>query len=364
MSTQLDSLISKATEHYSGFLGFSPKRTKIEMLNQESWNCFCKKYNLNHNSEGIFLTRNLTAYLLENSENLELNLFHEYFGHGLFCEYSKQGKFMEQLEKKTKKEEKIHFKGKSFSLEDLAQFRKQNPLSEILQKNNEKNVATYELFAIWTEKYLSEKLNINQFKKKYSELPKNINGGLNQLVEFQKNYGELALMYEIGMPKYYDQDKIKNLLQQLFKDKVNTIQLALLYGSRKPYSDIDLFIISKEITNFNSDWLDIYALQPEQFEYALSMFDISVTDPLLTGEFILGDNNYLNQKKQQLTRQPITKEAIYYNIIKAKEQKLLARQFPNSSKENSRGESYFHTYLKNTIALRQGKRMLTKKDLI
>lgn len=364
MFTQLDSLISKATKHYSELLGFSPKRTNLQLLNQESWDCFCRKYNLNHNSEGVFLIRNLTAYLLENSKNLELNLFHEYFGHGLFCEYSKQGKFIELLENKTKKEERIHFKGRDFSLDELIQFRKQNPLSIILQKSNEKNLAAYELFAIWTEKYLSEKLGINKFEKKYSELPKNINEGLNYFLEFQKNYGELVLMYEVGMPKYYNKDKIKSLLQRLFKDKANTIQMALLYGSRKPYSDIDILIVSKEITNFNNDWLDIYALQPEQFEYALSMFDISITDPLLTGEFILGDNNYFNQKKQQLEKQPITQEAIYYNIIKAKEQRILSKNFPNNSKENSRGESYFHTYLKNAIALKQGKRILAKKGIL
>jgi hypothetical protein len=194
-------------------------------------------------------------------------------------------------------------------------------------------------------------------------MSKEIKENLERMLKFQEDCGELALFYEIGMPKYYNLEKIKNLFERIFKDKINPIKLILIYGSKKPYSDIDLFIVSEKIKDFMSNWLDIYSLSPKQFEYSVSVFDIAVTDPLLTGEFVFGDREYLEQKKWQLQKQAITWESIYYNVIKGKEQKNLVKDYPKNSKEWEIRVSYSETYVKNALALRQGKRKLTKTAL-
>lgn len=363
MVKNLNNLILNASQYYQQLLNIKPKRTKLQILSKKEWQQFCQKINLNYTSEGFFLLRNLTAYLLKESKNMHLNLFHEYFGHGLFCEYSKQGKFLEKLEKRLEREEKQKFKGKKFSLQEIQEFRKQNPNFILLQKEKKSNL--YEIFAIWTEHYLSELFEMkDKFNKKYKNIPKEVKDNLEKMLNFQKNYGELVLFYEIGMPKYYDANKIKNLLEQLFKEKTKSMELVLLYGSKKPYSDIDLFIVSKEIENFSNRWLDIYSLNPKEFEYSLSVFCISVTDPILTGEFVLGNREYLEKKKRQLQEQPITKEAIYYNLIKAKEQKIYAESYSNDLEKYSKAMSYAETYLKNALALMQGKRKLTKESLL
>ena len=355
-------LINQASQHYQQLLNIKPRRTKLQIIPRDKWQNFCKRLNLNHNSEGVFLQRNLTAYLLADSEYFPLNLFHEYFGHGLFCEYSKHGKFIERLERRLAREERRKFRGKQFTLEELIKFREQNPLFKLLQKA--RNNLLYEVFAIWTEYYLSELFGVgDKFEQKYKRTPKKLRDNLEQLANFRKNYGDLALFYHLGFPKYYDTDKIRILLRNIFKDKINSARLVILYGSRKPYSDIDLFVVSDEVGNFRNDWLDIYALTPDEFEYSVSVFRISVTDPLMTGEFVLGDEDYFEQKKRQLQEQPITKEAIYYNIIRSREQGILAKQFPKNSKEREIGNSYAETYLRNALALKQGKRKLTKNLL-
>jgi len=61
-----------------------------------------------------------------------------------------------------------------------------------------------------------------------------------------------------------------------------------------------------------------------------------------------------------LQEQPITREAIYYNLIKSKEQKVLAKMYPESSRNNIIGKSYAQTYRRNALLLKQGKRLLTK----
>jgi len=359
----LDDLISQISEHYQQLLSIKPRRTKIQILSAIEWQNFCRKFNLDNSSEGISLSRNLTSYLLANSEFLPLNLFHEYFGHGLFFEYSKQGRFIQKLEKKLIKEEKMNFKNRQFTLEELLKFREKNSSFKLLQK--EKNNPLYEVFAIWTEHYLCELFKMkDKFEQKYKKISGKIKENLEKFIDFQKRQGELALFYEIGMPKYYDSLKIKTLLETIFKEKIKSARLVILYGSKKPYADIDLFVVSNEIKDFKNNWLDIYSLTPAEFEYSVSVFRISVTDPLLTGELVLGDKNYFEQKKKQLQEQPITQEAIYYNLIKSKEQKILAEQFPRNSKEYVIGMSYAETYLKNALALKQGKRKLTRNSLI
>ena len=361
--SKLSNLVFEASNHYQRLLSIKLRRTKLCVLKKDDWENLCERLNLYIGSEGIFLSRNLTAYLLGDSKFLHLNLFHEYFGHGLFFEYTKQGKLIEKLEKRLLKEEMKNFKGKQFTWEELLKFREQNPNFKLLQKL--RNDFLYEIFAIWTEYYLSEIFNMKtKFEQKYNQIPKEVKDGLEQLINFQKNYGDLALFYHIGFPKYYDNGRIRNLLKNIFKDKITSAKLVILYGSRKPYSDIDLFVVSDEIKDFKNDWLDIYSLTPKEFEYSVSMFRISVTDPLLTGELIMGDKNYFEQKKRQLQEQPITQEAIYYNLRKSKEQKILAAQFPSNSKEYQIGMSYVQTYLKNALALKQGKKVLTKKALL
>lgn len=232
LNNSLKEITREVSEHYQKLLNITPKRINLKILERGEWQDFCRRFNLNHNSEGIFLPRSLTAYLLEDSENFSLNLFHEYFGHSLFFEYSKQGKFLEKLEKKLEKEERINFKEKQFTLEGLSKFRRQNPNFRLLQKINDD--LFYETFAIWTEHYLSEIFGIKDlFKQKYKDMPKEAKENLEQFLNYQQNYGGLALFYEIGMPKYYDANKIKKLLVDIFKDKIKSFKLALLYMVQK-----------------------------------------------------------------------------------------------------------------------------------
>lgn len=71
----LSNLVDEVSQHYQQLLNIKPRRTKLQILPRKEWQGLCKKLNLNHNSEGIFLSRNLTAYLIKDSRFLPLNLF-------------------------------------------------------------------------------------------------------------------------------------------------------------------------------------------------------------------------------------------------------------------------------------------------
>jgi hypothetical protein len=95
-------LFSDINENYKKLLDYSVEETELKKLNPKQWNIFCDKHYLNKNSSGIYLPRNQTAIIPLGNK---LSLFHEYFGHGLFCEQSLIGIELVNLEKRLLGEE-------------------------------------------------------------------------------------------------------------------------------------------------------------------------------------------------------------------------------------------------------------------
>ena len=156
-------LISDINNYYEDLLGYSVEKTKLNSLNETQWNSFCNKYNLNKNSSGIYLPRNQTAIIPINNS---LSLFHEYFGHGLYCEQSLSGRNLIDLENKLLKEEKQEFQNRQFSLEEIQKFREKNQTFKELREFENKNLGLYEGFAIFSEYFLSKEFNLkDSFEK-------------------------------------------------------------------------------------------------------------------------------------------------------------------------------------------------------
>ena len=159
-------------------------------------------------------------------------------------------------------------------------------------------------------------------------------------------------------------NRIKGLLEDVYGNKLEDVKFALLYGSRKEFSDIDVFMIGEDIPRIRNDWLDVVSYSPEEFEEKRRLFDVEITDPLFSGEIILGDRNYLEQQRKLLTGQPITEKAIRYNLREAEQQEKSAYDFPEESEWRQIGLSYAETSRLMAENLRQGKRIFTKRDLL
>ena len=78
----------------------------------------------------------------------------------------------------------------------------------------------------------------------------------------------------------------------------------------------------------------------------------------------MGDKNYLLQQKNLLFEQPITEEAINYNLQEAEEQEKSANEFSEDSEWRQIGLSYSETSRLMAENLRKGKRIFTKRDLL
>ncbi|MDP1695309.1 MAG: hypothetical protein Q8L29_00145 [archaeon] len=363
MLNEIKLLLNKTDNYYRTLLDIT-SRSKLFILEDKDWNNLCNQNNLKKEVSGIFLPRNMSAYVKENNEFLPLNIIHELYGHGLFFEFSKRGRFFTKLEEKLFREEKKLLKGRRFSMAELEEARKQSSTFSLLKKTEQESSTFIEAFAIWTEKYLSDNFGLGElFRKKYEEKMPEIEKMIEEFEDFRKRHGEKAIFYESGFPKYYDSKSLALFLRRFLGNKLSEEDICMVYGSRKPYSDIDVLHVSKTPINHTNRILDIYGFTPRLLDYRIKLFDISVTDPIISGEIVIGSEDWLGDKMNQLLTQPITMEAIYYNIIRAKEQTVLAKEQPVDSKLYYEGMSYADTCMKNALALKQGKRLLTKKAL-
>jgi len=78
----------------------------------------------------------------------------------------------------------------------------------------------------------------------------------------------------------------------------------LLYYGNKEGNDIDLLAVVKNDTNLNSyhpGSIDLYEMPYRYFLKALRFFDPTVTEPLLTGDLLIGYSQRLEQRKQEIT---------------------------------------------------------------
>ena len=94
---KIKKLLDSSNQFYQELLGYKPEQTSLQQIPETQWNEFATQRGLNPNSSGIYLPRNQTAIILEENS---LALFHEYFGHGLYCEQSLIGRKLIDLEKK------------------------------------------------------------------------------------------------------------------------------------------------------------------------------------------------------------------------------------------------------------------------
>ena len=355
-------LLNSSNQFYQDLLGYAPEQTSLKQIPENQWNQFAQLRGLNPDSSGIYLPRNQTAIIRDESP---LSLFHEYFGHGLYCEQNLTGRKLIDLERKLLEEEKQEFSGSKFTLEDLQRFRQQNQTFQELENFRQENLGRYELFAIWTEYLLSGEHGLREdFERKYNSLSGQEKEAVDSVINFSSQYGDLATMYVQGMARRTMPERIRRLIKNLCGEKLDTIKFGVLFGSREEFSDIDLYLVSDEIEPFSSDWIDTRVHTQEKFEEGIRYFDVRVTDPLFSGEFVFGDRRYLEEQKQRLREQPIIEKAIKYNLQKSEDYQRLKKEEFELCDQVKSPLSYSKTYLANSLALREGKRLFTKEDLL
>lgn len=356
-------LLDSSNQFYKDLLGYKPEQTFLQQIPESRWSEFATQRGLNPNSSGIYLPRNQTAVIQEQNP---LSLFHEYFGHGLYSEQSLSGRKLVDLEKKLLEEEKQEFSNSKFTLEDIQRFRQNNRTFQELDEFRKQNLLQYEAFAIWTEYLLSGEYGLKDlFGRKYDSLQGQEKGAVDSAINFSEQYGNSATFYASGLARKTAPEKVKKLLEEVYRDKLEDVRFALLYGSKKEFSDIDVFMVGNGIPNeAHSDWLDVKCKSHKEFNIGLKNFDVRILTPLMNGEFIFGDRNYFDQAKQQIQNQAISEEAIKHNLKWSSRMQRLMNENSEDDFLRNKFEGYSQTYLANALALRQGLKLFSKEDLL
>ncbi len=345
-------LKNKAEDHLLEKFGIVPEKSKILLYKTPEWDAFCSKSGFPEGVLGMYSCLSYSAHIHEDSRFFPLNFFHEYFGHGLWTEYTDYG------QEKTRLEEKVSRERPGLkNLENSKTYWELKLLHEATMPQNEG-------FATWMEHYLSALTGYEKlFLKLIDKMPKDRKDFYQNYKDYEQSYGEHALLYSAGFPKHYNTAIIEDILKKLFKEDFKSIELALLYGSKKPRSDIDVFIVSDKIQDTFLNWIDIKSVDPKTLTDMISHLDISVTEPLFTGELICGNKSYLGQLKETALKMPITEKAVTYNIHQAEHARKVAITNDGDLSKYQTAMGWNRSYFANARLLINGKKTLTRKGL-
>lgn len=350
MSSSLDSILSEASEFISSEFGLQLEKSQLKPYSPEDWQTFCQANNFDTESGGLYVPNSYSAYVGVDSPALISNIFHEFFGHGLFCEYSQIGK-----------------KLASMSGEDADAFLYGvvDPRIQPLGLCS-RNIGNYEGFALWLESLLCKETgNAAAWELKKERLPEPYLHLFEYFHEAEQRLTRFGLLSQLGFPKSYDSEKLLQTLEHFYGDSFAEIDFIVLYGSQKPESDIDFFIVSSNPSqDYFNGWLDIYELNRQEFEYLVDHLDISVTDPLFSGTLIYGDENHFQQLKQRIQDLPIIEGAISHNLAEAQKQRDYLPLFENMPRERKSCISYIKSLTRNAEELRKGNKLLTLQGLM
>jgi len=296
-------LIIQASEILEDKFKIKPEKTKLyihediyELLNQTR----------NPQAQSIFFPRDLSAHVSRG--RLEF-IFHEYHGHGLYCEQSAYGKKMV--------EDENNFN--NMSQEEIQQIL----LLHEYQKPN------FEGHALWIEDFLLTKLNKFEilenrlkelktlaFESQFHPNLKTQKDVYNRIKQFELENGIFELWYSLGFPRQFDKDTLIGIAKEKINSRFDNLVFLIHFGSKNPKGDVDICAVLEDNIKLD-EYKDSRTIDLVQYNYfdlikRINLFDIVITQPLLTGELVYGKKNEFERLKAELRKQKPTEEAIKY----------------------------------------------------
>ncbi len=347
----LDALLKDASSFITSEFGFDIEKSKLKPYSSKNWQKFCQKNNFDTNSTGIYIPSSYSAYVRTKSPFLTPNIFHELYGHGLFVEHSQIGKKLTEIIQDSRDE-------KSFMFDEV------NPEDQIFGIAK-RNIHNYEGFAVWLEALLCENTgNSKVWNAKKDGLREDYNSLFDFFKDAESKLSRFGLISQLGFPKYYDDDKVLDVVKKLYGSDFNNVDFVILYGSQKPESDIDLCIVSNNPSNqYFNGWLDIAELNREDFQNRMNNLDIALTDAMFSGRLVFGDENTFRKYKKNILEKPISQEMIVYNKKKSDLQKEYLSSYQDNSRMRKLCLSYKDSFSQNADQLIKGNKPLTLSKL-
>lgn len=110
--------------------------------------------------------------------------------------------------------------------------------------------------------------------------------------------------------------------------------LGIIYGSKQKTSDLDIFLIYDFPVEKNVfiDNYDLNQIEKNNFSFKLFNKDVEYTDPILTGEYFIGNEQILQEAKYFVLNKPVEKNSFDYLTKRSIETFLQAKELYSSGK--------------------------------
>lgn len=344
MKQPLAQAVAKAHHAMRDLFGATIERTRLQIHNEESWCASRPTDVLLPHTTGYFDPIRMRAHLRSSSEHFIPDAFHEIYGHGFLLEQSPIGKLFHSQT--------------AADLQTLLASDRHAPYGIVnsLREN-------LEAFAHWLEATLCEQTGYaDAWKRKEHSLPIVAQALYAHATTTHKRLTTLGFAKQYGIPMQPDKNALATLLRTNFPIDTANGDLAILHGSRRPASDIDVLIVTDAWEgNAYWGWLDTYVLSHEKFQQACSRLELHVTDPILDGELVLGDEHRYAQVKEYLRHAPITSESV--QTARQSEQEHARYLIDAPTERHPKGNSYVQAYRTHAALLEQGRKTLTLREI-
>jgi len=273
------------------------------------------------------------------SESSIADLVHEYFGHALYSKQSTLGKKLKQnlelisdIEDKYKipKDASLNIKhSKGFKVEKLKKdeyilFCDTND-SKIqgyikLKKETEdlfnKTTPLQEGFSIWMEEKILKQLGlIDLWESRRKMLIRTPYFDFyNSFLKEESEKGAITLLYKLGFPKSKDKNIITKVAEENLEN-FDRLKYLIQYGSLE--RDIDMVavypdnLIDKEGLIYDG-CMDINVLSETSFLQRAELYDIEISEPILTGNLLIGEEKSFNDLRSKIKTGKPSNEAVEY----------------------------------------------------
>jgi len=306
------------------------------------------------NVGGFFQPRLLRANVSNVPESTLLSReIHEYLGHGSYCEHARNGRRIVRYEQELsyleeqligrKLDEDVRVSIRIGDERELIDSDQNNCilyvdkdnfwLQQYLRVQEEykcffrENLLSYEGFAVWLEEFLLRRLGREDvWLLRQEEIRDTEYELFFRKFKKEEENGLLSLIYKVGFPKKFDRENVLRVVSEHLN--LEDLSLLILYGSRKEYGDIDLLAVGEGDRVYTED-LDIICVSEEEFVKRLGLFDIELTEPLFTGEVVLGDKRRVKRLKERVIGEEFSEEAFNYLRRKAFECYGYAEEYYN-----------------------------------
>ncbi len=279
----IETIIKKCNSLLEEKFDLKIEKTKLNLYPKEEWQKFIESKNLTGKCEEVYLPASYSANILKDSKFILLNIFHCYFGHGLFCENTPLGRKLVNATKQGELEDKFLYE---YVADDGLPFMQA--------------IANYEGFALWIEGWLS---NLTGHKELWEERLKTIRipflSFLKRYENIEEEFGSYGVIYKQG----FFRQVLKKIIIDPLKEKEPEIinNTKYIFRVKKKQTD-KVYIITSSAKRykiptrlFKTTYLDY-----KEFNYYCDNLNPIATDIIKNGELIYGNKREVEILKEKL----------------------------------------------------------------